>query len=69
MTPMHMKARSDPSNYWSLSLLSVVSKIFEKIIGEQLTSFLEEHHLQYPRQFGFRKGPSTSDLFLLLAKS
>ena len=30
---------------------------------------LEEHHLQSPMQFGFRKGQSTSDLLLLLAKS
>ena len=69
VTPMHKKARSEPSNYQLISLLLVANKIFERITGEQLTSFIEEYrHLQSQRQFGFRKGRSTSDL-LLLAKS
>ena len=42
--------------------------MFERIIAEQLTNYLEDHHLQSPRQFGFRRGRSTSDL-LLLSKS
>ena len=61
------KARSDPSNYRPILLLSVVSKIFERITGEQLTIFLEEHHLHSSRQFVFRKGWFTSNI-LLLAK-
>ena len=63
------KTRSDPSNYQPILLLSVVSKIFERIIGKQLTSFLEKHHLQFPRQYRFRKGRSTSDLLLFLSNS
>ena len=47
----------------------MVSKIFERVIGEQVPSFLNDHHLHSPRQFGFRKGRSTSDLLLLLSKS
>ena len=70
VTPVHKKSlRSEPGNYRPISLLSVVSKIFERIIGEQLTAYLEEHHLLSPRQYGFRKGRSTSDLLLLLSKS
>ena len=34
-----------------------------------MTKFLDENHLLSPRQFGFRKGRSTSDLLLLLSKS
>ena len=40
----------------------------EWVIAEQLILHLEEHRLISPRQFGFRKGRSASDL-LLLAKS
>ena len=70
VTPVHKKkSRSEPGNYRPISLLSIISKIFERIIGEQLTSFLEENHLHSPKQFGFRKGRSTSDLLLLLSKS
>ncbi len=70
VTPVHKKKqRSEPNNYRPISLLSVVSKIFERIISEQLTRFLDEHHLQSSKQFGFRKGRSTSDLLLLLSKS
>ena len=49
------KTRSNQSYYRPISLLSVVSNIFERIIGEQLRSFLEEYYLQSSRQFGFRR--------------
>ena len=63
------KEKSNPSDYHPISLLSVVSKIFERVIEKQVTSFLDDHHLHSPRQFRFRKGLSTSDLLLLLSKS
>lgn len=41
VTPVHKKkSRSEPGNYRPISLLPIISKIFERIIGEQLTSFL-----------------------------
>lgn len=70
VTPIHKKnEKSDPKNYRPISLLSVVSKILEKIIAEQLTNFLDEHHLLSHRQYGFRKGHSTADLLLLLSRN
>lgn len=70
VTPVHKKKkRSDPKNYRPISLLSVLSKTFERIIGEQVTRFLDEHHLQSQRQFGFRKGRSTADMLLLMTQS
>lgn len=70
VTPVHKKKdKADPSNYRPISLLSVVSKLLERVIAEQLTAHLEEHRLLSPRQFGFRKGRSASDLLLLLAKT
>ena len=69
VTPVHKKKdKTNPSNYRPISLLSVVSKVLERIIAEQLTGHLEEHHLLSPHQFGFRRGRSASDLLLLLAK-
>ena len=39
--------------------MSYFSKILEKIIADQLTSFIENHEILFPNQFGFRKGYST----------
>ena len=36
---------------------------------EQLPAFLDENHLPFSRQHGFRKGRYTSDLLLLLSQS
>ena len=70
VTPVHKKKeKTDPSNYRPISLLSVVSKLLERVVAEQLTAHLEEHHLLSPRQYGFRKGRSAQDLLLLLAKT
>ena len=70
VTPVHKKKdRTDPANYRPISLLSVVSKILERVIAEQMTHHLEEHHLMSTRQYGFRKGRSASDLLLLLTKA
>ena len=40
------------------ALLSPFSKILEKIISDQLNSFIEKHNILFPYQFGFRKGYS-----------
>ena len=70
VTPVHKKKdKGDPTNYRPISLLSTVSKILERIIAEQLSRHLEEQHLISPRQHGFRKGHSASDLLLLLSQA
>ena len=46
-------------NYRPISLLSVFSKILEKIVCNCLTSFLETNNLINSNQFGFRKKHST----------
>ena len=51
--------RNEISNYRPISLLPVLSKIFEKLIHKRLTSFLDKHNVIYEKQFGFRKGHST----------
>ena len=48
------------SNYRPISLLSVVSKIFEKLVHKRVYTFLDKNNLIYNRQFGFRPKYSTS---------
>src|SRR2546425_2254388 len=47
------------SNYRPISLLTVFSKIYEKIILKRFDSFLIKHQILYDMQFGFRKNHST----------
>ena len=50
-----------------MSLLSILSKVLEKIIASRLTAHLQKHHLMCTRQFGFKQGHSAADLHLLLS--
>ena len=47
------------SNYRPISLLPSISKIFEKIILEQITTYLDTNNLIHKHQYGFRKNHST----------
>ena len=49
----------DSSNYRSISLLSNINKIVEKLMHNRLYSFLRKHKCIYINQFGFRKNHST----------
>jgi hypothetical protein len=70
--PAHFKAASitpilkksslpvdNPSSYRPISNLSIISKLLERLVARQLTSFLEQHRLLPPYQSGFRRGFST----------
>ena len=57
---LHKKgATDDPSNYRPISLLSVFSKIIEKIMHKPLYNFLDVNDILHPLHFGFRKKHST----------
>ena len=47
-------------NYRSISVLTHINKIFEKLIHERLNEYVTEHEILENHQFGFRKGHSTS---------
>ena len=49
----------DVNNYRHISLLSIFSKIIEKLVHHRLNSFLQQHRVIYESQFGFQKGKST----------
>ena len=56
VTAIHKKGvPDDPPNYRPISLLSVFSKIFEKIMHKRLYNFLEVNDILQPLQFGFWK--------------
>ena len=50
----------DCNNYRPISLLSNITKIFEKCMHTCLTNFLQVNKLFFSHQFGFRNGYSTS---------
>ena len=57
---------NDPVNYRPIANVSFVSKVIEKIIAFQMTSYLETNNLLPGIQSGFRKGHSTETLLLRL---
>ena len=52
------------NNYRPISLLSSISKIFEKLIKSRLCHYLDEIKFFNPCQFGFVKGGSTEKALL-----
>lgn len=50
-----------PSSYRPLCILDCPGKLFEKIIDNRLRDFLEVNNRLDQRQYGFRKGRSTTD--------
>lgn len=52
------------TNYRPISLLSVISKILEKIVHDRVNNFLDKHNIIFQGQYGFRKGRSTTDAIL-----
>ena len=65
ITPLHKKGRKDnKENYRPVSILPTLSKIFEKILFEQMSVFFEK--ILSNQQCGFRKGYSTQHCLLNL---
>ena len=60
--------RSDPKNYRPISLLSVISKVFESLINSSLTRHLESLNLLSDHQYGFRSGRSTADVLTVISE-
>lgn len=61
-------SKEDPSNFRPVSVLPVLSKIFEKIILNQMLSHFNFCKLFNNKQFGFTKGRSTTDAGISLVK-
>jgi len=60
VVPIHKNGpTTDVENYRPISILPAVSKIIEKAVHEQFSTFIEENDLLSKSQFGFRKRRST----------
>ena len=59
--------RSTAKNYHPVSLLFVVSKVFEKLVNNRIVDHLEKCGLFSDFQYGFRSSRSTADLLTVVS--
>ena len=65
VTPLHKKCnKSLKENYRPVSILPILSKVFERSMFKQMSSFFDDIFSKY--QYGFRKGFSTQQCLLAL---
>lgn len=58
-----------PSNYRPISLLSLVSKVLERIVHTRISAFIYPNNLLSSCQFGFRPCSSTQEALLLVTRN
>ena len=63
----NVEERSNAKNYCPVSLLSVVSKVFEKLVNNRIVDHLEKCGLFSDFQYGFRSSRSTADLLTVMS--
>ena len=62
MVPTHKNgSKSEPTNYWPISLISNLAKIFEKLLHKRIVDYLQKYKLLWNCQFGFRPDIGTED--------
>ena len=62
ITPIHKSGdRKNICNYRPISVLPLLSKLFEKCMSLKLTTFFDKYSCITPNQFGFLKGKSCFD--------
>ena len=62
-------SRLSCNNYRTISLLSNIGKIIEKLIHKRLNHFLEQHKVFYALQFGFRWNISTNNALMSITEN
>ena len=60
--------KSTAKNYHPVSLLSVVSKVFEKLVNNRIVDHLEKCGLLSDFQYGLRSSRSTADLLAVVSE-
>ena len=67
IVPIHKGgAKSDPSNYRGVSLLSCLGKLFLSILNNRLEKFALDNGILSASQLGFVKGNWTSDAHIII---
>ena len=67
LKPLFKKgSKTNPSNYRPILLLPLISKVIEKLIHEQTSTFLAKNEILYNYQSGFRKKHSTDSFLTFL---
>ena len=64
----NQRDRASPLNYRPISLLNIISKVFESLINKSLVSHLESNGLFSDAQYGFRSKRSTADLLTVITE-
>ena len=54
------------NNYRPIFVLNIFSKVFERLMYDRLTQFLDKYNILYQNQFGFRQGHSTHHALITL---
>lgn len=68
--PIHKKGNYNcMDNYRPISIIPIISKVFEIIIKDRLVSFLDKHSIISPNQYGFKKHTSTIHALLHIIES
>ena len=67
VSPIYKKnSKTDPGNYRPVSVLCIISKILERVVYNQVESYLQSHTLLYEFQSGFRSAFSTDTCLIHL---
>ena len=67
MVPVFMKVGERSKTYCPVSLPSMVSKVFEKLINNRIVEHVEKCSFFYDFHYGFRSSQSTADLSTVLS--
>ena len=70
VTPIQKtKESTELTNFHPISVLPVLSKVLQRVVYDQLMSYLLNHNLLYEQQSGFRPHYSTQDVLLHVTDS
>ena len=70
VTPLHKKnSLLNHLNDRPISLLSVISKIYEKMIYSRIYNYLDKNNLIYDKQFGFISNFSTNHALISITEA
>ena len=61
---LKVNSKHQCSNYRPISILPILSKIFEKLIYSRLIELIDRHKILYRKQFSFQKDKSTQRAIL-----